>query len=360
MPRRIPAYYALGLIDALNLPQHQIDDILKALDLPASRLNGGDGDGNIDVETFGRLFMALIKEAQRLIQPSQEAAQQIIDLSTYRLLFTYMLQAKDLQDAIARASAFFTRFHAQQQSFELKKNASQVSWNFQFPPCNSLNQLTFTEHFSLEQLHWLPGLTGRISALYFWHRLGSWLTGQYIDIDEVHIDLAVDGDASVYTHPFNAPVYFRQQDCKLSFNKRYLSLPIIRTEDDLNRMLSTFPAELMRIDETADSSASKVRGLLGEDYSRNMPTLDEVAIRLCTTNATLHRRLRAEGTSYQKIKDGCRRDSAIKLLRSHTMNGSCIAECLGFSDASTFYRAFKKWTGKTPQEFIQQEQNPPR
>ncbi|MGI9294652.1 MAG: helix-turn-helix domain-containing protein, partial [Pseudomonadales bacterium] len=69
----------------------------------------------------------------------------------------------------------------------------------------------------------------------------------------------------------------------------------------------------------------------------------------------LHRRLREESTSYQKIKDCCRRDAAIASLRSGSSNGASLAEQLGFSDASTFYRAFKKWTGMTPQEFKSKE-----
>ena len=60
-------------------------------------------------------------------------------------------------------------------------------------------------------------------------------------------------------------------------------------------------------------------------------------------------------TSYQQIKDACRRDAAIALLRAEPLSGSAIAQKLGFSDARTVYRAFKKWTGVTPQHFRQRE-----
>ena len=73
------------------------------------------------------------------------------------------------------------------------------------------------------------------------------------------------------------------------------------------------------------------------------------------TTPTLHRRLREEGSSFQRLKDRARRDTAIALLRSGAHSGAALAELTGFSDASTFHRAFKKWTGMTLQEFRQRE-----
>jgi AraC-like DNA-binding protein len=64
--------------------------------------------------------------------------------------------------------------------------------------------------------------------------------------------------------------------------------------------------------------------------------------------ATLQRRLGAEGTSFQRVKDQSRREAAECLLRDDTLTVSEIAARLGFSDASSFVRAFRKWTGRTP------------
>jgi AraC-like DNA-binding protein len=102
---------------------------------------------------------------------------------------------------------------------------------------------------------------------------------------------------------------------------------------------------------------SQLPSLPGQNYglALAMPSLEQLAQRLHTTNVTLHRRLRNEGTSYQQIKDVCRRDAAIALLRAEPLSGSAITQKLGFSDASTFYRAFKKWPGITPQHFRQCE-----
>ena len=60
------------------------------------------------------------------------------------------------------------------------------------------------------------------------------------------------------------------------------------------------------------------------------------------------RRLAAEGKSYQGVKDALRRDAAIHLLLNPDLTLEDVAQQVGFSETSTFHRAFKKWTGVTP------------
>ncbi|MFT5334787.1 MAG: AraC-like DNA-binding protein [Halioglobus sp.] len=92
-------------------------------------------------------------------------------------------------------------------------------------------------------------------------------------------------------------------------------------------------------------------GKCGTDFSKAIPALEDVAERMFTTSTTVHRRLREESNSFQKLKYNRRRDAAIHMLRDEAINGKAIADQLGFSDPSTFFRAFKKWTGLTPTQF---------
>ena len=64
--------------------------------------------------------------------------------------------------------------------------------------------------------------------------------------------------------------------------------------------------------------------------------------------ATLRRRLEDEGTSWGQLKDEVRRDLALQHLVDDRLSVGEIADRLGFNDASTFYRAFRKWTGSAP------------
>jgi AraC-like DNA-binding protein len=348
MANSVPAVYAQAALRLARRPPAELRALLAELDLPATLLGRAPASGELDAGQFGRLFMGLVRLSQQDLHADPAAAERVKGLSTYRLMFGWMLQAATLGEALERAAQFFLRFDEAGRSFTLV-GRNPVEWRFPFR--DDGNERIGIEHFGMGRLDWLPGLPGRISALYMWHRLASWMTGCFIDLDAVHIDLPRRGNAGRYAVPFRAPVYFRRPHCALLLQPRFLELPVVRREPELNRMLASFPAELIRADEMAASVQARVRALLGEDLRRELPGLEEVAKRLHMASATLHRRLQAEGTSFQKVKDACRRDQALALLRAGRLTGEEIAERLGFSDASGFVRAFRKWTGRTPMEF---------
>jgi AraC-like DNA-binding protein len=91
--------------------------------------------------------------------------------------------------------------------------------------------------------------------------------------------------------------------------------------------------------------------MLRRHLDREMPSLEEVGKALGMTPQTLRRRLQEEGQGYQAIKDDLRRDAAIEYLARPDLTLIGIANLLGFSEASTFHRAFKKWTGVAPGEY---------
>jgi len=80
----------------------------------------------------------------------------------------------------------------------------------------------------------------------------------------------------------------------------------------------------------------------------NKPQIEQAAEYAGLTQQTLRRRLKKEGYSFQSLKDDTRRDMAIFFINKKEQSIEAIAFRLGFSEASTFIRAFKKWTGLTP------------
>lgn len=78
------------------------------------------------------------------------------------------------------------------------------------------------------------------------------------------------------------------------------------------------------------------------------PTADVAARMLCMSVRTLHRRLADENTSYQSVLDKIKRQISIGQLENTGRSIDMVAESVGFADAASFRRAFKKWTGKSP------------
>ncbi len=109
--------------------------------------------------------------------------------------------------------------------------------------------------------------------------------------------------------------------------------------------------ELQLLLEPAGPS-QRVRRLL--EHAQHYPQLEAMAALLHLSSSTLKRQLAQQGTSFQKLLDEARRQRALVALLDPQLSMEQIAEQLGYSDASNFTHAFKKWTGQTPALFRQQ------
>jgi AraC-like DNA-binding protein len=79
---------------------------------------------------------------------------------------------------------------------------------------------------------------------------------------------------------------------------------------------------------------------------------------LLTPTRTLHRQLKEEGASLQQLKDSVRQAQAQALLLRSTRAIQQIALQVGFQSEKSFSRAFKTWTGQTPEECRRARPNP--
>ena len=92
----------------------------------------------------------------------------------------------------------------------------------------------------------------------------------------------------------------------------------------------------------------KVRACLMEILASGQYNVDDVASRLAVSRRTLQRHLRSEGTSFQQVLDGLREELARHYLAKSAYSNGQIAFLLGYEEPNSFYRAFRTWTGQTP------------
>ena len=79
-----------------------------------------------------------------------------------------------------------------------------------------------------------------------------------------------------------------------------------------------------------------------------LPSIEQVAANLHQSVRSLQRRLKAEGTTYQRVTEDIRKDLALSYLRQPGLPITDIAMLLNYSDSSTFSRSFKRWMGVAP------------
>ena len=143
----------------------------------------------------------------------------------------------------------------------------------------------------------------------------------------------------------------------VSFSATDASKPFLTANE---RMWSIFEPDLNLRMQNLDKESSfrdRVRASLMEILASGQYSMGDVASRLAVSTRTLQRRLKAEGTSFQKELDGLREELAHTYLSRSDYTGGQIAFLLGYEDPNSFFRAFRNWTGQTPEVVRAQIQN---
>lgn len=118
------------------------------------------------------------------------------------------------------------------------------------------------------------------------------------------------------------------------------------------QMWSYFSPQLhARLSELPRSSsmAERVRTVLLETLPAGQADIESVSRRLAVSSRTLQRELQAEGVSFQAVLGHTRENLARHYLTTGDTSIAQIALLVGYQDASSFYRAYRGWTGTTPE-----------
>ena len=158
-------------------------------------------------------------------------------------------------------------------------------------------------------------------------------------------------DIAEHQRLFRCPIKFNARSNKLHFPSSYLSIPIEKADASLCALLDRHAEELLAKFPPRDSVVDQVRSIIASEFRGGDPSLEHVADQLRLTPRTLQRKLQELGTSHNELLEQMRRQLAMRYLREREMAICEVAYLLGFSESSSFHRAFKRWTGLTPREF---------
>ncbi|WP_377158417.1 AraC family transcriptional regulator [Roseateles sp. UC29_93] len=165
----------------------------------------------------------------------------------------------------------------------------------------------------------------------------------------LQVDLAYpSGDHHrLYERFFRCPVRFQADEHRLTIEAKWLQarLPghdritsgLVRQQ--LNRLLQVPIGQ----DDLIESVANRLRYGL-----QDAPRQEQLASLVNVSERTLRRRLEQRDTSFRALRDSTRLERARDLLANTTMTISEVAQALGYADARSFRRAFKRWTGQLP------------
>lgn len=188
----------------------------------------------------------------------------------------------------------------------------------------------------------------------FWmllHGMACWLVGRRIPLLAVELRCDEPAYTDDYRVMFSRNLRFSRPSTRIIFAAEVLDLPVRRSEQELHSFLAQAPSNILVKYRDTTSLASRIKAQLRELPAEHWPSSEGLAQTLCVSPSTLRRRLAEAGQTYQAIKDQVRQEMATLWLADASITYADIAERLGFADVSSFYKAFRKWSGTNPGQY---------
>lgn len=197
---------------------------------------------------------------------------------------------------------------------------------------------------------------GHMLILKLAHGLLSWLARHEVRVEGVSFAFERPEFEEDYAIIFPAPVRFNQPATSIYFSYDVLGSVQARSSADMDRFLENAPRDWIFTRSQQHTQSLRVRTYLSQtDWDST--NLTGAARAMHMTPRTLIRKLEADGTTFQAIKDALRRDIAIRHLQTGQYSIEAIAHEVGFSSAANFHKAFQRWTGNTPSSYRRTQQS---
>jgi AraC-like DNA-binding protein len=150
---------------------------------------------------------------------------------------------------------------------------------------------------------------------------------------------------------FRAPVEYGTDHPELVFDEKLWSRPTRLARPPLLKVLEEHAAVLLARVPQGEGLEHDLRRELLRQLAGGSPTAPAVARGLGLSVRTLQRKLKEHGVSFQDVLDELRGEVALRYLRDPSLSIAEVGHLLGYSEPSSFTRAFKRWSGETPKEF---------
>lgn len=178
-----------------------------------------------------------------------------------------------------------------------------------------------------------------------------WLSGRAGLIERVDFQYAPLPHVATLEAIFRAGFVHHAPRTGLVISPAVLAWPVVAETGQVRGFVDSLLSKLAMVVQdrrsVADRAASYIRAQGDWDIGR-----EAVAEALNMSAATFRRRLHEDiGVGFQELKDRLRCAAAVELIAADGVNLESVARTLGFSELSSFHRAFKRWTGQGPGSF---------
>ena len=168
---------------------------------------------------------------------------------------------------------------------------------------------------------------------------------------EVGIARIPEKHKGIYEDTFNCPVVITRDHVTVKLPIDILTAPINSKNDQLRQILEEQAESILATLPNADSFLNEFQTVVMRGLENGQLSMPWLAQQLGIPERSIYRKLSERGRSYQGLLDDLRHQLALRYLNHRTLSLTEISLILGYSEQSAFTRAFKKWTGETPNQF---------
>lgn len=263
--------------------------------------------------------------------------EQKVKVGMFTLLAERLILCKTLEEVLVYSDAFYS-LTGDQLHIKIEKCNSQV--------CVAVNANFMSSSKSPSANSLLTEL-----LLLICHRFPSWLVGRVIPLSQIHVKHKKPIHHEEYRLMFACPCIYQSTNNMLVFDAKYLDLPVVKTQQEWVKYAHHIPLQWFKKQSYHDTCSARVLRILECSLLDKNSNIDSVAAKLNMTSRTLRRKLIVEGSRFQQLKDNTRRDKAIQLFEQADLTIAQIGLAVGFTELATFSRAFKHWTGVSPNTY---------
>jgi AraC-like DNA-binding protein len=150
---------------------------------------------------------------------------------------------------------------------------------------------------------------------------------------------------------FRCAFEFEVPASRMVISRTLWETPLPASNPALLKILDDHAAHLLALHPPPADSEARVRSLIGSRMRDGGPRLEAVAREMGYSPRNLQRKLKSIHSSYEQILDDLRARTARYYLRQPGLAVGEIAAIVGFKEASSFTRAFRRWSGITPMQY---------
>lgn len=176
----------------------------------------------------------------------------------------------------------------------------------------------------------------------------SWVTAQPITPMRVQFSQPAIGPVQGYRAVFRCPVEFEQAFSGVLLSNATLDMALPQADAQLAQMHHQYAQARLAALSPPQALAQQLRSWIAAQLPVAVPSRSHAAQALGLSERTLARRMQSQGLDFSSLVDQARRDAALQSLAQSTRSLADIGQSLGFAEPSTFWRAFRRWTGQTP------------